>query len=215
MIKITHKIPRTVTLAFSGGVDSVAAAHFLSRSHNLTLLHVNHRTENAKAALRFVTSFADSHNLPIKIRNISECKPNGVSNEEFWRNERYKIFHAEQDRVITCHHLDDCVETWVWSSLHGCGKIIPSTNRNVIRPFRTTRKLDFINWARRNKLSWCEDDSNFDTRYTRNYIRHKMMADVLHVNPGIHKTIRKKIINEQKLSNSNNNSSQTSAILHS
>jgi tRNA(Ile)-lysidine synthase len=195
MIRIITKIPRSVTLAFSGGVDSVAAAHFLSRNHDLTLLFVDHRTEDSKRARKFVQQFSAKHSLPLKCYTISKDKPKNESKEEFWRNERYKIFHAQEQSVITCHHLDDCVETWVWSSLHGCGKLIPRSNRNVIRPFLTTRKSDFSAWAMRNKLAWCEDDSNFDTRYTRNYIRHKMMADVLHVNPGIHKTIRKKLIN--------------------
>lgn len=203
MIRITTKIPRSITLAFSGGVDSVAAANFLSRNHNLTLLFVDHRTEDSKRAQKFVQQFSAKYNLPLKCYTIAKDKPTNESKEEFWRNERYKIFHEQEQPVITCHHLDDCVETWVWSSLHGCGKIIPAKNRNVIRPFLTTRKADFSSWAKRNNLSWCEDDSNYDTRYTRNYIRHKMMVDVLHVNPGIHKTIRKKIINEQRTSSSN------------
>ena len=204
MINISYKIPRSVTLAFSGGVDSVAVADFLKRSHNLTLLFVNHRTENSLKALDFVQDFAEINGLPIKIRDISEEKPERESKEEFWRNQRYNIFHRQQEPVITCHHLDDCVETWVWSSLHGRGKLIPATNLNVIRPFLTTTKDEFISWCSRKGLEWCEDTSNSDTSYIRNHIRHNMMPDILKVNPGIRKTIRKLIDAEQRSNTCNN-----------
>ena len=42
-------------------------------------------------------------------------------------------------------------------------------------------------------VPWIEDESNLDTAYTRNYIRNEMMTNVLKVNPGIHKTIAKKV----------------------
>jgi len=95
--------------------------------------------------------------------------------------------------VVTCHHLDDCVETWVWSSMHGTGKIIPYRRNGVIRPFRTTRKRQLELWAAMHNVPYLEDDSNADVCYTRNYIRHEMMPHVLRVNPGIHKTIAKKV----------------------
>jgi tRNA(Ile)-lysidine synthase len=66
----------------------------------------------------------------------------------------------------------------------------------VFRPFRQTRKRDFEMWANLNNVPYLEDDSNTDTCYTRNYIRHKMMPHVLQVNPGIHKTIAKKVKND-------------------
>ena len=28
--------------------------------------------------------------------------------------------------AITAHRLDDCVETWVWSSMHGTSKLFHS-----------------------------------------------------------------------------------------
>lgn len=196
MIEISCSIPRNVTLAFSGGVDSVAVADFLRRNHAITLLFVDHGTENSKQALDTVLYYANAWNLPVRIKSINSDKPKNKSQEEFWREQRYSIFHEVKQTVITCHHLDDCVETWIWSSLHGCGKVIPSSNQNVIRPFRTTPKSELINWCNRKGLTWSEDKSNADTKYTRNYIRHVLMPHALQVNPGIHKTIRKKILNE-------------------
>ena len=196
MIRITHDIPRSVTIAFSGGVDSVAVADFLRRNHDISLLFIHHGTITSSQALETVTHYSHEWGVPLSIKHISSAKPATQSYEEFWRNERYKHFHEVKQAVITCHHLDDCVETWVWSCMHGCGKIIPATNRNVIRPFRSTRKSEFVSWCKRKNLHWSDDASNSDTKYTRNYIRHEMMPQVLQVNPGIHSTIKKKILNE-------------------
>jgi tRNA(Ile)-lysidine synthase len=79
--------------------------------------------------------------------------------------------------------------------MHGTGKIIPyNRNDRILRPFRLTRKRNLELWANLNNVPYIQDDSNENTRYTRNYIRHKMMSNVLKVNPGIHKTIAKKVI---------------------
>ena len=199
MIKIQGKISKSINLAYSGGVDSVAVNNFLSRKHDVRLLHVNHGTEQANEFEEFTRHEADLNCQTFVIHTIKNRKPAGESWEEFWRNERYKFFHSFRSEVITCHHLDDCVETWVWSAMHGDPKVIPYRNRNVIRPFRMTRKDKLISWAKRYQLKWVEDSSNNDTKYTRNHIRNKMMPDILKINPGIHKVVHKKIMKEQVL----------------
>jgi len=197
MIKVQGKIPRKVMIAVSGGVDSMATLDFLCRNHEVEVFHFNHGTEYGKRAEDLVRRYVDKYDLPFQIRGIAkDTKPKGMSKEEWWREERYKWIDVYADRhlpVITCHHLDDCVETWVWSSMHGTGKIIPYKRNSVIRPFRQTRKRDFELWANLHNVPYLEDDSNADVCYTRNYIRHEMMPHVLRVNPGIHKTIAKKV----------------------
>jgi len=197
MIKIQGKIPRQVMIAVSGGVDSMAALDFLRRNHEVEVYYFNHGTEYGERAEDLVRRYIMKYDLPFQIRGIAQgTKPKRMSKEEWWREERYKwidMFSQHHLPVITCHHLDDCVETWVWSSMHGTGKIIPYRRNNVIRPFRQTRKRDFELWAAMHNVPYLEDDSNADTCYTRNYIRHEMMPHVLKVNPGIHKTIAKKV----------------------
>lgn len=195
MITIQGTIPRQVAVACSGGVDSMAVVDFLSSNHNLMLVFVHHGTETSEQAYDFVSKYSIDNNLPLYTKHINTDVPKGVSQEEHWRNERYDFFHSIPTSVITCHHLDDCVETWVWSSLHGQGKIIPYKHGNVIRPFRLNKKQEFLGWAHRHNVPWVEDQSNKDTCYMRNHIRHNMMPDILKVNPGIHKTIRKKVQN--------------------
>jgi len=116
--------------------------------------------------------------------------------EEYWRRERY-TFLEELGPVITCHHLDDCVETYIWSSLHGTPKVIPLTRNNVIRPFLTTRKQDLIYWCESHNVPWIEDESNKNSRYTRNYIRNELIPHALHVNPGLPKLVKKIVEGKQ------------------
>lgn len=183
----------------------MAVVDFLSSNHNITLLFFDHGTETSTDAKEFLSGFVEERNslfktkpnattMKLVIGNIQREKYKSESQEEYWRNQRYEFFHSFKDKkIITCHHLDDCVETWIWSSMHGEGKIIPYSNQNVIRPFRLTRKIEFVNWCRRKNVPWIEDESNNDVKYMRNFIRHDMMSKVLVVNPGIHRVVGRKV----------------------
>jgi tRNA(Ile)-lysidine synthase len=193
MFRIQGKLPREVIVACSGGVDSMAIVDFLKRNHKVTLQFVHHGTDTSSEALDFLDHYTDNNDVGFSYGYINSEVPANVSQEEHWRNERYKIFQAYNMPVITCHHLDDCVETWIWSSMHGNGKIIPYRNQNVIRPFRLNRKQEFIDWCKSKNVDWVEDKSNSDNKYIRNYIRNQVVDQMLVINPGLHKVIMKKV----------------------
>lgn len=201
MIKLQGKLPKKIILACSGGVDSMAALDFLSRRHAVQVVYVDHGTVHSRRAELFLTEYCWQHDIRFDEYRIHALKPKDLSQEEHWRNERYKILNEVTDAqgipAVTCHHLDDCVETWIWSSLHGEGKIIPYRRRDVVRPFRLTEKRNFRMWAEVNNVPWVEDDSNKDTCYTRNYIRQKLMPHALQVNPGIAKVVKKKVLEDE------------------
>jgi len=194
MIRLLNKLPRNLTVAFSGGVDSVAAVDFLSRNHDVSCAFFHHGTDNSERALKFVEKFCAERDLPLYLGFIHRQKPDNKSMEEHWRDERYK-FLRKFETVITAHHLNDCVETYIWSALHGDPKVIPYKRNNVLRPFLTTPKSELISWCERKGLSWCEDTSNDDDRYMRNYIRKHLVPHAYHVNPGIEKVI-KRLVND-------------------
>jgi tRNA(Ile)-lysidine synthase len=191
MIQIQGKLPRHVTVACSAGVDSMAVVDFLSRNHIVTPIFFDHGTETSSEAREFLEERFGSK---LEVGHITRLKASSESWEEYWRIQRYEWFHSFDEPVITCHHLDDCVETWIWSSLHGEGKIIPYANRNVIRPFRLNRKSVFTDWCRNKNVPWVEDSSNQDVKYMRNYIRHELLPKVSVINPGIHTVVRKKVL---------------------
>ena len=196
MIKLTVPLPKQITIACSGGVDSMAVVDFLSRKHDITIAHFNHRTQHGEKASKFVSKYCSDNNIPMLYGTPRSQKNSKESQEEYWRRERYD-FLSGLGPVVTCHHLDDCVETYIWSSLHGTPKVIPLTRNNVIRPFLTTRKQDLIYWCESHNVPWIEDESNKNSRYTRNYIRNELMPHALHVNPGLPKLVKKIVEGKQ------------------
>ena len=194
MIRFLGDLPLKCTVAFSGGVDSVAVTDFLlNGKREVRLAFFNHGTKTSNEAQDFVTRFAGNRGLELRIGEISRDKYKDESLEEYWRNERYNFFSSFHN-VITAHHLDDAVESWIFSSLHGESKLIPYRNGNVLRPFLITPKSEMIAWCKKRYLSWIEDETNRDLRHPRNRIRHQIVPEALKVNPGLHKVVRKKYL---------------------
>lgn len=209
-MKIIGQIPNRCFLAFSGGGDSCAALAFLLNGRkDVRLLHYNHGTEHALEAEAFTRRVSRELGVKSYIGNIKHFreKEQRESKEEYWRNARYSFFGKYHGRkIITVHHLDDCIESWIFGALHGTPKLIPYTRDDVgdgiIRPFLSASRQELISFLLRREPSilheWVDDPSNEDTRYMRNLIRHEMVPTALKVNPGLHKVIRKKILQESR-----------------
>ena len=195
MIKFIGSLPEKCTVAFSGGVDSVAIADFLVRGgRHVHLAFFHHGTDASSKSEEFVKDFAKGRGLSLSIGRLVRERPPRTSQEEFWRDERYHFLKIYDWPVITAHHLDDAVETWVFNSLHGNPRLIPYRRGNVLRPFLITRKDALRDWCVGKGLSWIEDESNNDTRFMRNYVRHELLPKAYHVNPGLHTVVLKKYL---------------------
>jgi len=70
MIKITVPLPKQVTIACSGGVDSMAIVDFLSRKHDVTIAHFNHGTQHGQKAMKFVAQYCTDNNNPFACRSL-------------------------------------------------------------------------------------------------------------------------------------------------
>lgn len=171
----------------------MAVVDFLRKNHDVTILYFNHGDDVSVKEEKLLTEYFLNTDVHVHIGHTIREKYKDESQEEYWRNERYRYFHSITSQVITCHHLDDCVETWIWSSLNGDSKIIPYSNLNVIRPFRLNKKQEFIAWCVAKNIPWIEDETNKDTKFMRNFIRHELMPKALVVNPGLCKVIAKKV----------------------
>ena len=195
MIHLSFSPPKDVAIAVSGGCDSMAVLDFLRRSRNVTALHFNHQTPEADSYQSLVEKYCAQHHIPLIVGTLNDTPDFGVSLEDFWRQQRYSFFDDARSLlpVITCHHLDDVAETWLFTSLHGTPKLIPSRRGAYQRPFLETRKAVFEDWCVRKGVPYIDDPSNADTRFMRNYIRHELMPKALRVNPGLHKVLRKKL----------------------
>ena len=202
MIKLLGNLPRNIGVAFSGGVDSIAALDFLSRNHNVKIVHFNHgETDPTSNEMEhFANSISVHYDCELILGHNKQAYKKGQSLEEFWRDCRYEWMHSlDIDVIVVAHHLDDCVETWVWSALHGTPKTIPyKRGRNVYRPFLLNPKKEFENWVKRKKLAYYEDPTNSDLNKTRNYVRKELLPHCYKVNPGLRKVVMKKILENEK-----------------
>ncbi len=191
MLKVLGKLPRELVVAVSGGPDSMAILDFLNNNHKVTAYYFDHGTTFGEEAYHFLKSYCASRKIPFVTSVLSESRPSGKSLEEHWRDERYKRFHDYNLPIVTGHNLDDVIEWFLFSSVHGKGKVIPYQNKNVIRPFLSTSKQNLIDWCTRKDIPFLTDPGNSNRKFMRSIIRHDMMPIVEEINPGIQKTFKK------------------------
>ena len=193
MIKVLGNIPKgEFGLACSGGVDSMAIANFLlNGGYYPNILYFNHNTENGDKAEELVTKYCRTHNLKLFVGR-TDLSPKS-NKEKIWSTLRYEFFSQFDFPIITCHHLDDCVETYIFSCLRGFQSVIPYSRENVIRPFLLNEKSVFYKWCQDKNVPFVEDESNSCVDYSRNRIRHNIVPEALLVNPGLKTVVRKMI----------------------
>jgi len=193
MIKVLGEIPKSeFGIACSGGVDSMAILDFLVKGkYNPHVLYFNHNTEHGHEAEKFITDYCNQKSLKLTIGR-TDLKPE-TNKEKIWSDLRYNFFSKFDFPIITCHHLDDCVETYLFSCLRGFQSVIPYSKGNVIRPFLLNEKSEFEKWCKQKSVPFIQDYSNDCLDYSRNRIRHKIVPESLLVNPGLKTVVRKMI----------------------
>jgi tRNA(Ile)-lysidine synthase len=196
MIKLLGKLPKECYVACSGGADSMAALHFLTKDgkRDVTALHFNHGTPASKHFEGVVRRYCEANGIMLISQRIyNEC-PSDKSMEEHWRDERYNFFDNFTDApIIMAHNLDDCVETYIFSTLHGTTKLIPYQRNNVIRPFMLTEKETLLQWCLKHEVEYLDDPCNFDNGYSRVRIRQNVLPELYKVQPGLRKVVSKKV----------------------
>ena len=93
MIRLACPIPREVTLAYSGGKDSMAALNFLlNGKRKVTLAYFNHETSHGFHAEEFAKRTADHLGLDIKFGSYKHKSLSKKPSEMDWREQRYDFF---------------------------------------------------------------------------------------------------------------------------
>ena len=188
-----------VILGFSGGADSSAILHYLSkRTKNLLAVHINHmiRGEEALRDEFFCKTICQKQGVKflsyrVDVPKLAKEKKQGV--EETARQERYRIFgklmqeYPEYKCVVTAHNANDNAETILFNLTRGSGTngiagIKPSLG-NIYRPLIYCTKADILEYCEKNEISYVTDSTNDDIDYTRNYIRHEIIPMLEKLNP--------------------------------
>lgn len=198
MINQLLKVPVGCYVACSGGSDSMAVLDFLNRAKKVRgALYFDHKTPQSKEFENIVSNYCSDHKLEFFSKSIDQEKESG-SWEDYWSKHRNNFFKMFDTPVITAHNLDDVVEWWIYTSLKGNPRVMPATNKNILRPFLTTKKSALSQWVLSKNVPYAEDQSNQDTRFMRNFIRHQLIEKCQVVNPGLHKTLYKKLLEREK-----------------
>ena len=195
--------PKDVYIAFSGGMDSSVLLHSLiaKRNKNITLIWVNHNTPFRKVEEEFVKKVAERYKLPVITFRIPEY-PGYGSLEHYWSVERNSIFQRMDKTVLTGHHLNDAVETYVMSTFTGTSKLLNYRNGNILRPMICVPKTDIVYRAKRFNLEYLEDPTNNDLEFNlRNKVRHQLYPELMKVFPGIETTVRRMIRTKEQRHN--------------
>lgn len=176
-----------VLVATSAGVDSVVLLNVLSRMPQIkvSVLHFNHgtRPENSLEE-NLIINIAKNLGLELFIHRF-KFSPNQSNFELKARNARknvYKEYIQNGFLVATAHHLDDSFE-WAMMQKFKQSSLktslgIPVFSNGIIRPLMCVSKKQIIHYAKVNQIVWCEDQSNLNTRYERNYMRLKIIEQI-------------------------------------
>ena len=191
-------IDKNLFLAVSGGIDSVVLTDlFFKLNYKITVLHCNFslRKEESDADEKFVMSFCKANSIPVFVQKFDTeqfAKEYKLSTQLAARKLRYEWFYEQLnlknfDFILTAHHLDDSLETFLINLSRGTGLDgligIPSQNDKIIRPLLPFSREEIELYAQENNISWREDSSNASDKYVRNKIRHSVVPILKEINP--------------------------------
>ena len=193
-----------ILLGLSGGADSVCLFYLLLGLREefgfaLRAAHVHHGIRpEAEEDVSYVKELCAREKVPCRIFREDVpgyAKSRGFSEEEAGRLLRYEDFgkcledwkteeNAGRDcpnrfKTATAHHEDDQAETVLFQLFRGCGLsglrgILPERG-NIIRPILCLSRKEIESYLMEKGISWCEDNTNLLTDYSRNKIRHRIL----------------------------------------
>ncbi|WP_396162170.1 tRNA lysidine(34) synthetase TilS [Flavobacterium sp.] len=189
---------KKLLLAVSGGVDSMVLLDlFYKLRFDICVVHCNFqlRGKESDADELLVREICQDGYIPYFIESFDTlefAKENKLSIQLAARKLRYDWFQELLslgfDYVLTAHHLDDNVETFLINFTRGTGLEgltgIPAQNENIIRPLLPFSRDEIENYAKDNKIQWREDSSNASDKYFRNKLRHNIVPTLKELNTG-------------------------------
>ncbi len=182
-------------LAVSGGLDSMCLLHafvLLQRDYAcppLRVVHINHGLQPQALQWQWdVENKCQAYGLVCASYKVTLCsqQERQLGLEAAARNARYKVFeqHLQEDELLLlAQHADDQSETLFLRLLRGAGvtglQAMPQQRAlglgRLVRPLLKVRQTDLFSYAKAQHLSWCEDLSNQNHRFDRNYLRHQVL----------------------------------------
>jgi tRNA(Ile)-lysidine synthase len=195
-------------VAVSGGVDSMVLFELLKKlNYPIAIAHCNFqlRGKESDEDEQFVADYALKSGIPFYKKCFNTegyALENKVGTQEAARDLRYAWFLEliqliDYQYIVTAHHATDNIETVLFNFSNGAGlrgmKGILPKKREIVRPLLWAKKSEIIAYAEEQEIEYREDSSNFTAKYTRNYIRHKILPEFKNLNPNFEKTASENI----------------------
>lgn len=189
---------KKLLVACSGGLDSVVLTHLCAASKfDFAIAHCNFSLRGAESEgdETFVADLASQLGVECFVKQFNteqEAKTKRLSVQMAARELRYQWFDEllaskRYDYVLTAHHADDSLETFLINLSRGTGieglSGIPEVNGNIVRPLLSFSREEILEFATLEGMEWREDSSNASIKYLRNKIRHQIVPAVKELNP--------------------------------
>ncbi|WP_241241260.1 tRNA lysidine(34) synthetase TilS [Thermotoga sp. 38H-to] len=190
-------------VAVSGGIDSMTLLYVLKKFSlplkiTVTAAHLDHRIrESSKRDREFVEKICRQWNVPVEIAEVdvpSLWRDSGKTLEEIAREIRYDFLKKTAEKVgatkiALAHHKNDLLETVVHRLVRGTGPLglacISPKREEFIRPLLVFKRSEIEEYARKNGVPYVVDETNYDVKYTRNFIRHRIIPLMKELNPTV------------------------------
>ncbi len=201
---------KKLLIAVSGGIDSVVLSTlFYKLNYDISLAHCNFslRGKESNKDEGFVIALGEKYQIPafsIKFDTEKNAREKGISTQMAARKLRYNWFRSlckqhKFDFVLTAHHKDDLIETFLINLTRGTGLDgllgIPEINGHIVRPLLSFSRNDILIYATKKKVQWREDQSNSSIKYIRNKIRHRVVPFLKEINPNLLNTFNNTLQN--------------------
>ena len=171
----------------------------LSKEHHYKIIavHLNHnwRGDESDKEEENCKKFCEEHDLTF----YSERLPDSIKKSETAAREaRQKFFKKccekfNAEGIFLAHNKSDNTETVIFRIAHGTGvkglcgitEYSQIFGYKIYRPLLTWSRQDVEEYCKTHNLTPNNDSSNSDTKYNRNFLRHKVIKDLKQINEDI------------------------------
>lgn len=196
-----------LVLGLSGGVDSRVLLHLMARYRSLhpevecIAVHVHHGLSSyADEWVEKCRKWCRDYRIEIVVKRVQLNLANQISTEQEAREKRYQAFRTEVhhgDLLLSAQHSGDQLETFLLALKRGSGpkglsampECAPFADGLLVRPLLNISREVIVEYAHQMQLEWVEDESNLDTQYDRNFLRHRVIPELKSRWPAIENSV--------------------------
>ena len=203
---VQYKKPKVISVALSGGCDSMVLLHALNElkdelNFKLNAIHIHHGiSPNADKWLSFCVNECEKIKVTHKEKKIDIQSERHLGVEGAARKLRYEALDQLREETLTsAHHQNDQAETLFLQLIRGSGlKGLASMphyheGRDIWKPLLNVNRKTIKEYAELNNVLFIEDESNLDMHYDRNFLRHEIFPILSERFPHLIKTLTRSV----------------------